>query len=48
VLSDCTAEPIGADLARSNHEASLLVLELLFASIATSDALMTALAGAAV
>ena len=48
VLSDCTAEPIGADLSRSNHEASLLVLELLFASITTSDAVMTALAGAAV
>jgi ureidoacrylate peracid hydrolase len=48
VLSDCTAEPIGADLARSNHEASLLVLELLFGSITTSDALIAALAGASV
>jgi ureidoacrylate peracid hydrolase len=27
VLEDCTAEPIGADLPRSNHEASLLVIE---------------------
>ena len=46
VLSDCTAEPIGADTARSNHEASLLVLQLLFASISDSDALLAALAGA--
>lgn len=27
LLSDCTAEPMGMDLARTNHEASLLVLE---------------------
>ena len=40
VLSDCTAEPIGADTERSNHEASLLVLQLLFASISDSDALL--------
>lgn len=46
VLEDCTAEPIGADTARSNHDASLLVLQLLFASISTSDALLAALSGA--
>ncbi len=46
VLSDCTAEPIGADTERSNHEASLLVLQLLFASISDSDALLAALASA--
>src|SRR5207244_5323110 len=30
VLEDCTAEPIGAELSRTNHEASLLVIETLF------------------
>jgi len=30
VLEDCTAEPIGAGLSRTNHEASLLVVETLF------------------
>jgi ureidoacrylate peracid hydrolase len=44
VLEDCTAEPIGADTARSNHEASLLVLQLLFASISDSSAVLDALA----
>jgi ureidoacrylate peracid hydrolase len=42
VLEDCTAEPIGADTARSNHEASLLVLQLLFASISNSAAFVEA------
>lgn len=36
LLEDCTAEPIGAGLPRGNHEASLLVLEILFGWIATS------------
>jgi ureidoacrylate peracid hydrolase len=43
VLEDCTAEPIALDSSRSNHEASLLVLELLFASITDSTALIDAL-----
>jgi ureidoacrylate peracid hydrolase len=43
VLEDCTAEPIAFDSPRSNHEASLLVLELLFASITDSTALIDAL-----
>jgi ureidoacrylate peracid hydrolase len=43
VLEDCTAEPIGADLPRSNHESSLLVLQLLFASISDSTAVIAAL-----
>jgi ureidoacrylate peracid hydrolase len=47
VLSDCTAEPIAADAPRTNHEASLLVLELLFASITDSAALLEALASRA-
>ncbi len=43
VLEDCTAEPIAMDSPRSNHEASMLVLELLFASITSSTALTEAL-----
>ncbi|HTN79927.1 MAG TPA: cysteine hydrolase [Acidimicrobiales bacterium] len=48
VLSDCTAEPIGADTPRSNHDASLHVLELLFASISDSRSLLSSLREAAV
>jgi ureidoacrylate peracid hydrolase len=43
VLEDCTAEPIGADLPRSNHDASLLVLKLLFGSISDSASVIAAL-----
>jgi len=43
IVSDATAEPITVDAPRSNHEASLLTLELLFAHIATSTDLVTAL-----
>jgi ureidoacrylate peracid hydrolase len=37
LLADCTAEPIGHDLPRSNHEASLLVLQAAFGWISDSD-----------
>lgn len=37
VLEDCTAEPIGADLARTNHEATLLTIELLFGWVSSSQ-----------
>ena len=43
LVEDCMAEPIGADLPRSNHDASLLVLQVLFASVADSASLQTAL-----
>ncbi len=43
LLEDCTAEPIGSDLPRTNHDASLLILQGLFAWVATSDALVSAL-----
>jgi ureidoacrylate peracid hydrolase len=43
VVSDATAEPIAADAPRSNHEASLLTLELLFAHVASATDLVTAL-----
>ena len=46
VVSDTTAEPIAADAVRSNHEASLLTLELLFASVATSEDLIEGLRAA--
>jgi ureidoacrylate peracid hydrolase len=44
LLEDCMAEPIGAELSRGNHDASLLVFEILFASIANSDAFRDAIA----
>ena len=47
VVADATAEPIAADAARSNHEASLLTLELLFANVATSADLVARLRAAA-
>ena len=43
LLEDCTAEAIGADLPRSNHDASLLVIEVLFGWVATSAAVIRAL-----
>jgi ureidoacrylate peracid hydrolase len=43
VVEDCVAEPIGAQLARTNHEATLLVLQILFCSITDSAAVIAAL-----
>ena len=36
VMEDCSAEPIGQGLPRSNHEASLLVMETLFGWVSDS------------
>ena len=36
VLEDCTAEPLGANLSRSNHEATLLLVEQVFGSVSTA------------
>jgi ureidoacrylate peracid hydrolase len=44
VLADCTAEVVGSDLARTNHEASLLVIEGLFGWVADSASFVKALA----
>ncbi len=44
VLEDCTAEPIGAGLARTNREASLLNIELLFGWVSNSERFIEALA----
>jgi ureidoacrylate peracid hydrolase len=46
VLSDCTAEPIGNDLPRSNHEASLLTFQVLLGWVSESDAFVKAVVGA--
>lgn len=43
VLEDCTAEPIGNGLPRSNHEASLLAIQILFGWISESAKLVAAL-----
>jgi ureidoacrylate peracid hydrolase len=37
VLEDCTAEPIGNGLPRSNHEASLLIIKTSFGLVSTSN-----------
>ncbi len=42
LLSDCTAEPIGSTELRSNHEASLLVIEKLFGWISSSRGFLEA------
>lgn len=43
LLADCTAEPIGYGLSRSNHDASLLVLQMQFGSVSGSSELLSAL-----
>jgi ureidoacrylate peracid hydrolase len=44
VLEDCTAEPIGAGLSRSNKEASLLVIETRFGWVSSASAVADSLA----
>lgn len=44
LLSDCTAEPLGSQFERGNHDASLLTIEALFGWITDSTALLQALA----
>jgi len=43
LLADCSAEPIGYKLPRSNHEASLLVIETLLGWVSDSERFITAL-----
>ena len=43
VLADCTAEPIAADQPRTNHEASLLTIRLLFGWVSDSVRFIDAL-----
>jgi len=47
LLRDCMSEPIGHDLARTNHEASLLNAEVLLGWVSDSDQLIKALAAKA-
>ncbi len=44
LLEDCTAEPIGHGNSRSNHDASLLTIEVLFGWISDSKKFIDALA----
>jgi ureidoacrylate peracid hydrolase len=46
LLADCTAEPIGYGLARSNHEASLLTIEALFGWVSDSEEFVKGLGSA--
>ncbi len=43
LLEDCTAEPIGAGNSRSNHDASLLTIEVLLGWVSQSDSFLEAL-----
>ena len=43
LLKDCTGEPIGDGLPRSNHDASLLTIQTLLGWVSTSDVFMKAL-----
>ena len=45
LLEDCTAEPIGSGLVRSNHDASLLVVQALFGWVSNSADLVRVLPG---
>jgi ureidoacrylate peracid hydrolase len=44
LLEDCTAEPIGSDQPRGNHEASLLTIQLLFGWVSNSRNFLASLA----
>jgi len=43
VLEDCTAEPIGYNLPRSNHQASLLAIQTLLGWVSSSDEFIKAI-----
>ena len=43
LLEDCTAEPVGYGLPRSNHEASVLTIQTLFGWVSKSDDFIKAL-----
>ena len=45
LLSDCMSEPIGNDAPTSNHDASLLVIQMLFGWVSTSEKFLKALPG---
>ena len=37
LLEDCAAEPMGRNLSRSNHEATVLLVERIFGSVSNSN-----------
>jgi ureidoacrylate peracid hydrolase len=43
LLADCTAEPIGCSLPRNNYEASLLLVQLMFGWVSSSEEFIKAL-----
>jgi len=43
LLADCTGEPIGSDLPRSNHDAALLAIQTLFGWVSHSGEFLRAL-----
>ena len=43
LLEDCTAEPIGQEFERSNHEASLLLIQTMFGWVSESDEFVSAI-----
>ena len=45
LLEDCTGEPIANNEGRSNHEASLLTIQLLFGWVPNSEQFVKALTG---
>lgn len=47
LLADCTGEPIGNDLVRSNHEASLLTIQRLFGWVSSSERFVSAIEASA-
>jgi len=46
VLEDCTAEPMGAGLSRSNHDATIMLVERIFGSVSRSTDFVQALQAA--
>jgi ureidoacrylate peracid hydrolase len=42
LLEDCAAEPMGRNLSRSNHEATVLLVERIFGSVSSSSDFITA------
>jgi ureidoacrylate peracid hydrolase len=45
LLEDCAAEPMGRNLSRSNHEATVLLIERIFGSVSSSTNLTLAIEG---
>jgi ureidoacrylate peracid hydrolase len=43
LLADCTGEPIAVELARSNHEASILTIQMLFGWASSSERFVSAI-----